>query len=149
MSNTRLSIPQVDRNSLLSVGLFLALIIYLISNPPFTSSWHGMDSIAVTHAVPKTVTVVHRIEFPELDSSKIFALQSSLRTLCITTCVVVSISVVAVCKYVVNPAITGRNYREKEKLMRELRRSEKRRAKRTSDVVGHENSSSEEEATVV
>lgn len=54
-----------------------------------------MDAIAVSHLVPKTVTVVHRIEIPDLDPVKILALQSSLRTLCITTCVVVSISVIA------------------------------------------------------
>ena len=67
------------------------------------------------------------------------------------------------CKYVVNPAITGRNYREREKLLRELRRAEtkgqdgragggkkmkKREEARVDDVDDGSSTSSEEEIVV-
>lgn len=54
-----------------------------------------MDSIAVSHQVPQSITVIHRIDLEALDARKIFALQSSIRTFCITSCVVLSISVIA------------------------------------------------------
>lgn len=44
-----------------------------------------------------------------------------------------------VCKYVVNPAITGRNYRERERELRETRRMHERESKaRKRDSAGRE-----------
>lgn len=75
-------------------GILFIFIYLLRSTQSNLSSLAGMDNIAITHQLPKSITVIHKIEL-DLDGRQLFALQSSVRTLCITACVAISISVIA------------------------------------------------------
>lgn len=92
------SLGTRERENFYIAAAFLAfslLLVYLVkSSKSGLSSVAGMDNIAITHQLPQSITVIHKIEL-DLDGRQLFALQSSVRTLCITACVAISISVIA------------------------------------------------------